>query len=95
MTKRRNLRKNIALVVMWAMLIQVVSSGIALAGDGPAQPEAAQFEPVDVTDVVSLSTGDFTYTIPLLEVEVNASARVGALYPVPNDDLIIRLFRSL
>lgn len=37
-------------------------------GQGPAQPEAMQFEPVDVTDVVNLATGDFTYSIPLIEV---------------------------
>lgn len=35
---------------------------------GPAQPEAMQFEPVDVTDVVNLATGDFAYTLPLLSV---------------------------
>ena len=35
---------------------------------GPVQPEAMQFEPVDVTDVVNLATGDFVYTIPLMEV---------------------------
>ena len=27
----------------------------------PVQPEAMQFEPVDVTDVVNLATGDFVY----------------------------------
>ncbi len=35
---------------------------------GPVQPEAMQFEPVDVTDVVNLATGDFTYAVPLIEV---------------------------
>ncbi|RMF60085.1 MAG: hypothetical protein D6748_04890 [Calditrichaeota bacterium] len=38
------------------------------AGDGPTQPEAMQFEPVDVTDVVNLPTGDFIYALPLMEV---------------------------
>ena len=32
------------------------------------QPEYSQFEPVDVTDIVNLATGDFVYTIPLMEV---------------------------
>lgn len=40
----------------------------ARAQSGPAQPEAMQFEPVDVTDVVNLATGDFVYTLPLMEV---------------------------
>lgn len=35
---------------------------------GPVQPEAMQFEPVDVTDVVNLATGDFVYTIPIMNV---------------------------
>jgi hypothetical protein len=36
--------------------------------EGPTQPEAMQFEPVDATDLVNLATGDFTYTLPLMEV---------------------------
>lgn len=39
-----------------------------LKAQGPVQPEAMQFEPVDVTDVVNLATGDFTYTIPIVNV---------------------------
>ncbi|OAN63256.1 hypothetical protein A8B79_15695 [Balneola sp. EhC07] len=39
-----------------------------LKAQGPVQPEAMQFEPVDVTDVVNLATGDFTYTVPILNV---------------------------
>ena len=35
---------------------------------GPTAPEYTSFEPVDTTDMVNLSTGDFTYNIPLLEV---------------------------
>ncbi len=35
---------------------------------GPTAPEATSFEPVDTTDMVNLSSGDFSYTIPLLEV---------------------------
>ena len=35
---------------------------------GPTAPEASSFEPIDTTDMVSLQTGDFTYSIPLLEV---------------------------
>ena len=49
----------------------------ALTG-GPTQPEFSSFEPVDVTDLVNLPTGDFTYVLPLGEVK--GPADVG--YPV-------------
>lgn len=39
-----------------------------LLAQGPKSPEAASFEPVDATDMVNLSTGDFTYVLPLLNV---------------------------
>lgn len=45
---------------------------------GPTQPEFTSFEPVDVTDLVNLPTGDFTYVLPLGEVKGPA----GVGYPV-------------
>ncbi len=48
-------------------LFLIVSSSFLFA-QGPNAPEAASFEPVDVTDAVNLVTGDFTYAIPILEV---------------------------
>ncbi|RZS92322.1 YD repeat-containing protein [Aquimarina brevivitae] len=36
--------------------------------NGPNAPEAAAFEPVDATDMVNLSTGDLTYTMPLVNI---------------------------
>ncbi len=38
-------------------------------GQGPNAPEAAGFEPVDATDMVNLTNGDFTYVVPLMSVE--------------------------
>ncbi len=35
---------------------------------GPTAPEYTSFEPVDVTDMVNLATGDFTYSLPIIEV---------------------------
>ncbi|AUP79685.1 hypothetical protein [Flavivirga eckloniae] len=35
---------------------------------GPNAPEAGSFEPINVTDVVNLITGDFVYTIPAINV---------------------------
>lgn len=37
-------------------------------GEGPSQPEAMQFEPVDATDLVNLATGDFAYNLPLIVI---------------------------
>ena len=56
-----------AFALLCALVVALVPVGTAVA-QGPAQPEAMQFEPVDVTDVVNLATGDFAYTIPLIEV---------------------------
>ncbi|WP_294680212.1 hypothetical protein [uncultured Fluviicola sp.] len=36
---------------------------------GPTQPEAAAFTPVGVSDMVDPFTGDFTYNIPLMDIE--------------------------
>ncbi|MNK00317.1 hypothetical protein D3C87_181000 [compost metagenome] len=36
---------------------------------GPTQPEAAAFTPIGVSDMVDPFTGDFTYNIPLMDVE--------------------------
>ncbi|MBP6303037.1 MAG: hypothetical protein KBB37_05185 [Bacteroidia bacterium] len=36
---------------------------------GPSQPEVQSFEPVGTTEMVDLSSGDFNYNIPLLDVE--------------------------
>jgi hypothetical protein len=36
---------------------------------GPSQPEFTQFEPAGSSEMVNLFTGDFSYNIPLLDVE--------------------------
>lgn len=43
---------------------------LAIAGGGgPTQPEVQGFTPVGVSDMVDPFTGDFTYNIPLMDVE--------------------------
>ena len=54
-----------ALLGLGALLFSVTPT---TAQGGPSQPEAMQFEPVDITDVVNLATGDFVYSIPLMTV---------------------------
>ncbi|MFT3886379.1 MAG: hypothetical protein QM724_13400 [Flavobacteriales bacterium] len=49
-------------------------------GGGPSQPEVQGFQPAGADDLVDLFTGDFSYNIPLLDVEgypVNLSYRAG------------------
>ncbi|MBV6644922.1 MAG: hypothetical protein KI790_05715 [Cyclobacteriaceae bacterium] len=44
------------------------ASGVSASTAGPTSPEATSFEPVDATDMVNMLTGDFSYSIPLIEV---------------------------
>lgn len=61
--------RSIATFLLVEMLTQVCMPSISYAlTSGPTAPEATSFEPVDTTDMVDLASGDFTYTIPLLEV---------------------------
>jgi len=39
----------------------------ALTG-GPAQPEFNSFTPIGTSDMVNLSSGDFSYNIPIMDV---------------------------
>jgi hypothetical protein len=56
-----------ALMIMHILDFSVFRT-YALTG-GPSQPEVQSFTPVGTSDLVNLFTGDFTYNIPLLEVE--------------------------
>lgn len=51
------------------IVISIISStSTRLHAQGPNAPEAASFEPIDATDMVNLSTGDFTYVLPIINV---------------------------
>ncbi len=67
MTYKLNQPSTILRIICIAFVFIAFVKQSALA-QGPVQPEAMQFEPVDVTDVVNLATGDFVYTIPLMSV---------------------------
>lgn len=69
MTGRRHIRKY-AFCLLIAEAVQLVYPNLALAlTSGPAQPEMQQFTPIGASDMVDLFTGDFSYNIPLLDVE--------------------------
>ncbi|MFD0794730.1 hypothetical protein ACFQZX_13975 [Mucilaginibacter litoreus] len=63
-------RKAIALTLFSIISLQILLPEVALAlTSGPAQPEMQGFLPAGVSDMVDLSTGDFKYNIPLLDVD--------------------------
>lgn len=68
--KIRKIHKQIAIILCLALLYQIAFplSAYALTG-GPSQPEVNSFEPVGTSEMVNLATGDFTYNIPLMDVE--------------------------
>jgi len=62
-------KRKIAMLLLTLFVSEMLLPATAYAvTGGPSQPEFESFEPVEVTDVVDVSTGDFTYNIPLLTV---------------------------
>jgi hypothetical protein len=78
---KRALQKSFAIKIILVMLFQCVwpTTALALTG-GPSQPEVQSFEPVGVSDMVDLFSGDFSYNIPLFDIDgypVNISYHSG------------------
>ncbi|HTA26700.1 MAG TPA: hypothetical protein VK809_02850 [Bacteroidia bacterium] len=73
--------KCIAVFACINLLAQTFYPTIAFAlTGGPSQPEMKGFEPIGITNMVDLSTGSFTYNIPLMDVDgypINLSYRSG------------------
>ncbi|PCI97038.1 MAG: hypothetical protein COB15_08725 [Flavobacteriales bacterium] len=62
--------KVIAVFAAVNFLTQIFFPTAAFAlGGGPGQTEFQSFEPVGASEMVNLSSGDFTYNIPLLDVD--------------------------
>lgn len=69
MIRNRVLLKGFAVFFLLEVIFNTVTPAVSWAlTSGPTAPEATSFEPVDTTDMVNLSSGDFTYNLPLLEV---------------------------
>lgn len=66
---RKNIRR-IAVFLALNLLLEIVlpTAAHALTG-GPSQPEVQSFEPIGTSEMVDLFSGDFTYNIPLLDIE--------------------------
>jgi hypothetical protein len=67
---RSRLRKIVAVFTALSLINQIVfpTAALALTG-GPSQPEVQSFEPIGTSDMVDPFTGDFSYNIPLMDVE--------------------------
>ncbi len=62
--------KGLAVFSAVNLLGQIIFPTAAFAlGGGPSQAEFQSFEPVGTSEMVNLSSGDFTYNIPLLDVD--------------------------
>lgn len=70
MIRHKRLLRFISVILTVALLNQILVPIAAWAlTSGPSQPEMQQFTPISSTDYVDLFTGDFSYNIPLLDVE--------------------------
>ncbi|RYZ22586.1 MAG: hypothetical protein EOO16_08480 [Chitinophagaceae bacterium] len=66
--RRNQKRIALGLLTLHAFTVLYPATAYALT-DGPSQPEASQFQPATVTDLVDPFSGDFSYNIPLLDVD--------------------------
>jgi hypothetical protein len=67
---RGKLRKIIAVYLAISLFFEIIypTCAFALSG-GPSQPEVQSFEPIGTSDMVDLFSGDFTYNIPLIDID--------------------------
>lgn len=63
-------RRHIAFFFLVNFITQVLMPTVSLGlTSGPSQPEVESFKPIDVADMVNKFTGDFSYNLPLLDVD--------------------------
>ena len=63
-------KKKIAGILLFTWILNLVMPSTVYAlTSGPAQPETQAFQPVGLTDMVDLTSGDFKYNIPLMDVD--------------------------
>ena len=66
---KKPFHKTLALTLAFSLLFEMIPThAFALTG-GPSQPEVQGFTPVSTSDMVNISSGSFTYNIPLLNVD--------------------------
>jgi len=69
MIRNRILLRAFAVFFLIEMFCNAVAPAVSWAlTSGPTAPEATSFEPVDTSEMVNLTSGDFVYNLPLIEV---------------------------
>lgn len=65
---RRN-KKKTAFFLLSTFVFQMVPMDLLALTGGPSQPEVESFQPIGVSDMVDLFSGNFQYNLPLLDVD--------------------------
>ena len=69
MKQKPKTRATISFILIVCHLIMIVgTTGVSALTNGPTVPEVTKFEPVDTKDIVNLYTGDFVYTLPVIDI---------------------------
>lgn len=68
MTKEDSGIRQMAWLLILVFSFEILTPNFVHAG-GPTQPEVSGFTPIGVSDMVDPFTGDFTYNLPLMNVE--------------------------
>lgn len=66
--RNRRLVRGLACFLLLETLTSLLAPTVSLAVTGPGQPEFTSYEASASPDLVNLTSGDFTYNIPVLEV---------------------------
>jgi hypothetical protein len=66
--RNRTIVRGVACFFLLETLTTLVAPSVSLAMMGPGQPEFTSYESGASPDLVNLTTGDFTYNIPVLDV---------------------------
>lgn len=69
MRKSKRSHRIIAVFMTIVFLQSFFPANLFASNNGPTSPEASGFEPADATDMVSLTSGDLSYVLPLLDIE--------------------------
>ncbi len=66
---KKNFTKIVSLIIALVILVQsFIPTRVYALTSGPKSPDFSGFSPATTTDMVDLSSGDFNYNLPLLEV---------------------------
>ena len=65
----RNHKKKTASALLLTFVFQIVPANLMALTGGPSQPEVQSFQPIGVSDMVDLFSGDFQYNLPLMDID--------------------------